>query len=388
MKRVPNHINYELIILILLSLYMGIIYFSIALSNIFMGMAIFVFLLGWFKKKIYLNFQKKNVRLFFVLIIPFVLTVFSAFFSEDFSQGLKLVHLRAPIFLIPLILIFTEIKNKNIKIAAFLFAILSSVAVIFTLFKASKYFGEGIILQPDFTYFITPIQHPYFGIYLLIALILAIELKFFSNKIFKLFILSILITGIIISTSRLVYTLLFLTISFYSIHYLKRKKSLLVISILIIFSGTFISFNKSIQTKFKTSFSYQSSPRLKLWNNALKVINNSENKLLGIGVGDYYSFKRDPYFFKESETGLYGYDPHSQLFDFFISNGYIGLFILIGYFLIQLVWASKQKRLAIFIFTIISIFALTESILNRQYGVQLYSTILPFVFKSNLKRLS
>ena len=120
--------------------------------------------------------------------------------------------------------------------------------------------------------------------------------------------------GIILSTSRLAYLLLFLILIFYSFKTLSKKNLVIVLVSLSIFSVLFISVNKNIQLKFKRTFDYQDSPRLKLWNNAIKVINNSENKLLGIGVGDYYNPKKDPYFFKENKIGLYGYDPHSQVF--------------------------------------------------------------------------
>ena len=39
---------------------------------------------------------------------------------------------------------------------------------------------------------------------------------------------------------------------------------------------------------------------------------------------------------------------------------------------------------AVIIFIIISAFAMTESILNRQYGVQLYSIFTPLIFSLNV----
>jgi len=387
MNKAIKNINFELAFLTFLFLYMGMIFFSIALSNIFMGLSILLFLLGWKKKDIRLNFKKDSIFLYLVLIIPFLLTVFSVFHSENVSIGMRSVRLRAPLLIIPFMLIFTELKNKNIKKTFFIYTILTTAAAIFTLFKATRYFGEGILLQPDFTYFITPIQHPYFGIYLLIAFVSVIEFKLFSNKIIRFFIIGLLFSGIIISTSRLSYILLFLSILLYGIQYLNKKKLIIFFITLFVLAGAFLSFNKGIQSKFYTSLTYQNSPRLKLWNNALKVINNSESKLLGIGIGDYYKVKEDPYFFKENKMGFYGYDPHSQIIDFFITTGYLGFLILTGYFLIQVVWISKQNRFAFLIFSIISLFALTESVLNRQYGVQLYSVFLPLIFKNNFKRI-
>jgi hypothetical protein len=351
-----------------------------------MGMAIFVFLFGGTKKEIQLNFQKKNLILFLLLIVPFILTVFSVLHSEDLNNGLRSVRLRLPVLLLPFILVFMDIKYKDIKTAVLVFTVQTSAATLITLLKAVPFFSEGILLDPDFTSFITPIQHTYFGIYLLITLISAIEFRLFKSDMLRYIVILILISGIILSTSRLAYLLLFSAFIFYSFKSLSKKRSIIVLVSLTVFSVLFLSANKDLQIKFKRTLEYHNSPRLKLWNNAIKVINHSDDKFFGIGAGDYYNPKKDPYFFKENETGLYGYDPHSQIFDFLIITGYLGLVILIGYFLIQVMWIREQNRFSVFIFIIISAFALTESILNRQYGVQLYSVFIPLIFSNHFKQ--
>jgi len=384
MKNFKN-INFELLIVVFLFLYFGFIFFSIALSNIFLGIGVLLFLFSWIRKNIQLDFDRSKIVLFLVLIIPFLLTMLSVLHSEDLANGMRSIRLRIPIPIVTFILIFMRIKHETIKNGFIVFTILTLTATLVTIFNASEFMGEGILLQPDFTSFITPIQHPYFGIYLLIALVSVIEFRLIKNDLLRYTVLLLLISGIVLSTSRLAYLLLFSTLIFYSFKFLSKKNSIIVMVSLAILSVLFISGNKNIQQKFKRTFEYHDSPRLKLWNNAIKVINNSENKLLGIGVGDYYNPKKDPYFFKENKTGLYGYDPHSQIFDFFITTGYFGLVILFGYFLIQVIWITKQNRFSVFIFIIISAFALTESILNRQYGVQLYSVMLPLIFSNKLK---
>jgi len=382
-----KNINFEQLVIIFLFQYIGFIYFSIALSNIFLGIAIFTFLLGWFAKGINLNFSKNNILLFIILIIPLLLTVTSVLHSEDMANGTRSIRLRTSVLLVSFILAFTAFNYKIIKTGLYVFSSLSLIATVLTLLKATTFLGKGIILDPDFTFFITPIQHPYFGIYLLIALVSVIEFNLIRIKFLRIVTLIIFVSGIIISTSRLAYILLFFIIIYYSLINLPKKHAILILVTIAIFSGLFISVNEGIQQKFKHTFEYDNSPRLKLWNNAIKVLNNSDNKLLGIGTGDYYKTKQDPYFFKENSTGLYGYDPHSQVFDFFITTGYFGLIVLIGYFLIQVKWILYQNRFAVIIFIIISAFAMTESILNRQFGVQLYSIFIPLIFSKQFKRL-
>ncbi len=382
-----GNLNFETLIIVFLFLYMGFIYFSIALSNIFLGIAVFTFLLGWILKKIDLNFNKKNFLVFFLLIIPFLLTLLSVLHSEEYLNGFSSIRLRIPILVVSFIIIFLKIKNNQILNGLGLFFVLTLISTILTLIKASSFIGEEIIFHPEYTFFITPIQHSYFGIYLIIAIISLFEYNLITNKYLKIAAILILVMGILTSTSRIAYLLLFFMIIYYSFQIVSSKKVMLIGVVFAVSLVVFVVSNQKILVKFQTSFSYQNSPRLKLWNNAIKVIHRSDNKIFGIGVGDYYLNKKDPYFFRESSNGSYGYDPHSQLLEFFISNGYFGLSLLIGYFLIQVIWISNKNRFAVFIFITISLFALTESILNRQYGVQLYSIFLPLIFKENFNKL-
>ena len=382
-----KNINFELLIIVFLFLYIGFIYFSIAMSNIFLGIGVFLFLLAWIRDEIQIDFKKNKILLFLLLITPFLLTIITVLHSEELTNGMRSIRLRLPVLIITFILIFMNIKDNTVKKGGAVFVILTFIATLYTLFKASKFIDEGILFQPDFTFFITPIQHPYFGIYLLIAFVSLIEFKLIKNRTLRYIVLFLLVIGIVISTSRLAYILLFLFLIFYSIKNVSKKKSILFLITLTAFSVLFVSTNKNLQSKFKTSFNYQNSPRLKLWNNAIKVLNNSENKFFGIGVGDYYKTKEDPYFFKENSKGLYGYDPHSQFFEFYITTGYIGILFMLIFFLLGLSKIKEQNRYARIIFLIILTFSLTESILNRQYGVQLYSIFIPLIFKDNFKRL-
>jgi len=381
-----NNINSELLIVVFLFLYIGFIFYSIALSNIFLGIGVFIFLLAWIRNNIQLDFSSLRILLFLVLVIPFLLTLISVLHSEDLANGMKSIRLRIPISIITFILVFMKIKDKTIKKGISVFISLTLFATVFTLIRALRFVGEEILLQPDFTFFITPIQHPYFGIYLLIAFVSVIEFRLIEHKTLKFLILLLLITGMVISTSRLTYFLLFSIVIFYSFIGFPKKKSIIILISLVVISSLFISANNDILSKFKTSLNYQHSPRLKLWNNAIKVIENSENKFLGIGIGDYYKTKEDPYFFKDNNKGLYGYDPHSQFFDFYITTGYIGISIMLIFFLFGIKKVLEQKRFAIIVFLIIFAFSLTESILNRQYGVQLYSIFIPLILKENFKR--
>ena len=114
-KKIKDISNLEFIIIHFLFLYIGLVYFSIAISNIFLGMASLVFIYGIYSKKIQLNFNKYNWYLYAFIIVPFVLTVLSVLYSNISSKGLKYLWLRLPILIIPFVLLFMEVKNNNIK---------------------------------------------------------------------------------------------------------------------------------------------------------------------------------------------------------------------------------------------------------------------------------
>ena len=382
-----NRLNFKSLIMQLLFLYIGVVYFSIAISNIFLGIAIFVFLTGLLMKKIQLDLYKHNWYLYFFIIIPFLLTLFSTLYSENTSKGLRYIWLRLPILAIPFMLLFINLKSITIKTGFKIFVILTVIASLKTIYNAIIYINEDIVFVPDFTFFITIIQHPYFGIFSLIALVSIIELNIVKNKILKIAFIVLLVIGIALSTSRIVYFLLFTILFYYISIGLFKKKLILAIVVLSVFSIYLIVTNKAIASKFQSSVQYENSPRLKLWNNAYKVLNSSDNKLLGIGIGDYYKEKKDPYYFKEDDKGIYGYNPHSQLIEFIVTNGILGLVILIIYIIFGLKYIKKQNRFAIIVFVIILVFSMTESIFSRQYGVQLYSVFIPLLFKENFKKI-
>lgn len=385
-KKVFLKFSYNEIIIQLLFLYIGTVYFSIAIANIFLGIGVVVFVYGVFLKKIKLNFNLQNWYLYCLLIVPLLLTLISVSHSVDFERGLKYVWLRVPILIIPFVLIFLDFKNKEIRKGITIFVLLTILASLKTAYNAIRYVGEDVIFVTDFTFFLTPIQHPYFGIFVLIAVISVLELKLIKIKSIKIGVLLLLFLAIALSTSRLVYVLSFLVIGYYLFKNLSKRKAFFLGTVLSVFAVIFVLSNQSIKTKFQSSYQYENSPRLKLWDNAYKVVKSTNSMVLGVGIGDYYQNKKEVYFFRESEEGVLGYNPHSQIVEFFVTNGILGLLIVGITIIFGIQMIKRQNRFSILVFVTILAFSLTESILSRQYGVQIYSVFIPLLFKENFKK--
>ena len=378
--------NYNEIIIGLLFLYIGMVYFSIAIANISLGVGMAVFIFGVYLKKIKLNFKKSNWYLYSIILVPLLLTLLSVLNSVDLGRGLKFVWLRAPILIIPFIVVFLEFKNKEIKKGISIFVLLSILASLKTVYNAIRYAGEDVVFVTDFTFFITPIQHPYFGILMLISAICILEFKLIKIKTIKIGTLLLLLLVIALSTSRMVYLLSFIVIGYYLFKKTSKIKALFLGVLLAVFAITFILSNQSIRAKFQSSYQYENSPRLKLWDNAYKIVKSTKNLAFGIGIGDYYQNKKEVYFFRDNDAGALGYNPHSQIVEFFVTNGLFGLVLLIIAAMLGVKYINKQNSFSFLVFVIIIIFSVTESIFTRQYGVQLYSVFIPLLFKENFKK--
>ena len=371
-------------IIFVLFAYIGVVYFSMAISNMAMGLAMLLFLIV--NKRIDLTYNKESVLNYLLVVTPFLLTVVSVVMSNNKEIGLEYLWLRLPVLLVPIVVLFSSYSFSSIKAGALLFVLLTSVASLFSLYNAIDLFmNQGIILNPNFAKFVTLIQHPYFGIFNLIAVILLIELKTYKNKVQFISILLILSIGVLLSTSRLAYLLVLFIIAIYSFKsFSKRWATIVVFSVIAIGTLVVVS-NESIRYKITRTIEYENSPRLWLWNNTYKVIKNSQNPVLGVGIGDFYSEQKDPYYFRESKNGTLGYNPHNQYLEFILTNGVFGLLFIASMFMIFL----KVRKLSFaskIIFMIIASFAFTESIFNRQYGIQLYSVFVPLLMLVNFNR--
>ena len=112
-------------------------------------------------------------------------------------------------------LLFIEVKKENIKIGLKVFLGFTVIASLITIYNAIRYLDEDILFVPDFTAFITIIQHPYFGVFALITLISIIEFRLIKLKPLRISVYIVLVLAIALATSRLVYLLFLLIMIFY-----------------------------------------------------------------------------------------------------------------------------------------------------------------------------
>lgn len=381
-----NTIEFNRSIIVLTLLYLGFAFFSVAIANILLAVSGGLFLLGLILKKINLN--NLDWKTYLLVTVPYLLTILSVLNSDNVDSGIWYLLLRLPLVVIPLLVLPLIPKKEHINTALKIYVLFCLAASFITLYNAIKYFNEGLLFKTDFTHFITIIQHPYFGIYLLVAIASILEFGLFKNKYLRIAILLTLSISIALSTSRIVYVLYFIILGVYLFKKLTKAKFLLGIIFMGLLGSVFLITNQNIFNKFKSSIDYN-SPRIMLWENSLEVVRAADSYFLGIGIGDYYKDKKDPYFaegYGELTFGEYGYNPHSQPVEFFITNGLLGVVILLISFFFLVMKLKSHNSFAKLIFISIVAFTLTECIFNRQYGVQLYSILLPLILMNNFSK--
>ena len=375
-------------------LYISLVYFNFAYSNIALIALSVLFILSVSFKLINIKLNISFLKNYLLIIVPFILTLISIFISDNKQIGYTFIIKRLSILLTPFILLIIFKEKEQFKKLTYVLLFFSLLALLITVLNIFK---EDVWRDFNHNNFknSTIIQHPYFGIYQLVTIVFLLEfLKDTINK--KLFYLLLLMfsAGVLISTSRIAY-ILYLFIAFiYSLKYFTKKQAIIISSIIGVLFFSVVLSNKSISQKFTRSLSYKTSPRLKIWNNSYLVLKNSKQPLLGVGIGDYYEDKKEPYWLigkvnalKGNYKGLYGYDSHNLYIEFILHNGLLGLSYTLLMLYTLYITLRKNDAFLISLAIILLLFSFTETIINRQYGVILYVFIMPILIKFSKKSL-
>ena len=370
-------------------IYFSFAYLPFAYANITIVVLSVLFILVFSyqrKKLIPVKVFRNN---YLLLIIPFVLTLLAVVFSEDMLQSLGYFWNKFPILIVPFIILSVLGDKKQLKTGVGIFIVFSLIGFVVTLYRLLQINPVFYQLSSEFSQYATIIQHPYFGIYQLVALVFLIEFYRKSlNKYLFWFLVFIFSLGVLISTSRISYILYMIILFLYILTLFSKRKAITLLVIMLGTSILLIGTNKPIQKKFTRSLVYKTSPRLILWKNAYLVLKNSKTPILGVSIDYYKDGTKDPYWLKgklenskNNSKGLKGYNSHNQYIEFILINGILGILYLL---LILYTFYKAVKTKDIFILSlilIVGVFSFTESILSRQYGVILYAVLMPIIFR-------
>jgi len=377
------------LILGLVFLYFSFVYLFYAYSNITLVVlsAIFIVILVFRKEKLV------PIRAFYkdylLVIIPIILTLSLFLNSQNAMLVLEHVWHKIPIVIVPFIVLSVFKSKEQLKKVTGIFILFSIVAFFITLYRYFELNPDFFNLGTEIPKKATLIQHPYFGIYQLVALLFLIEFyKVGVNKLLFYLLFTVFSLGVLLSTSRLSYILYLLIILFYIFKFLSKRNAIILTVLIVGIFTIFVSTNNALQYKFSRSLEYKTSPRLTLWNNSYLILKNSKNPIIGAGIDYYKEGVKDPYWLRGyvqdpdyNHKGLIGYSSHNQYIEFLLLNGILGIFYIL-LMLYTIFKACRTKDIFIISLSLIMLaFSFTDSILHRQYGIILYAVLMPIIYR-------
>jgi len=331
----------------------------------------------------------------------FIVYAISVLYTNDHSVAFKKLETGLSILVIPITFfgLLTHFKvSNNLKqlfikifiVSTTLFSILSSLYIIFYnsslnyIWSTDKY--RNIIIEMPLIG-----QHPiYASIFLAISIIFFFYL--FKQKLFKnykeilLFLTLVLINlvlllflsskGVILALCIIIFFLFILTNS------KKTHKYLTIITFIFSLIFLFI-YNRrmnelvSAQTYEEFNPTLSTSVRLGIYDCSWTII--TKQLFTGYGVGDAQRELNLCYANKSDLLLMHRYNSHNQYLDIIIKTGLVGLFIFLGFLLINFRHAIKNRNhLLVMILILYCILFLVENVLSRQSGVILFFFLICF----------
>lgn len=371
----------------------GLILFSLPISTILNSVFLGFFFLFNVVRRVRRN-KFKDIWIYYPCLIVFGIQIISYFLSDNKVEAGKKVMLFASF----LFLSFLCVEGKkplriNHIYKFFLYGVL---IVILYAFLRGAY--DVVILNERYDYGRGPElilkyspHHAYLSMYLL-ASILAIVYFVGVRKMksYYLFFLPILYLTIFILPSRTAIFIGILILPFFVFYFLKNRfnkiRMLTILAFTLIFlviMGFSIDFtrDKIMYTFYELSnVSIEDKPflgisrRQMIWNSSIGVI--KETPFFGYGIGDA-QIMLDRKYAENGYSEILGINAHNQMLQNAISYGiFLSSIFLLVIAKVMYSLIKKKEYFLLGIWVIILFFFMTESILNRQWGVIFFTTTL------------
>lgn len=325
--------------------------------------------------------KKFNVGLFLLGSIPFLIFLYSFFYSEDKSRAITLLCRLLPLAIFPFCFasmprLYFE-KAKIVFIKTFIISCCAYCLLIFLYIYSLHSIDLNVIYPNISNEFWGFNDHPiYISTYLCISVIL---LLFEKNKS-KYFILPILIFTILFLSRKGSILSLLLIVIIYVLQLHKKKaifKIIFPFSILalifIISTFVFPPLAERFSAVFyvsdwKNNTADSTGIRDVLWNTSGLL--SSESPFFGYGIGDVQHVldqRLIEYGFDNLVSPIQKYNTHNEYLQIVLSSGYVGLILFLIYYF-ALILKIKRKQKGLYIVLYIGICMLFESMFERQNG--------------------
>lgn len=366
-----------------------------------------ILLLVWVLLCYYRNIYKalKN-KFVFIFIVGYLISFISVLYSQNKADGLFSVQKQLSLLIFPLILYTIKLNKKIVRYILYSFScgclIVAISSFLYAIYKNYKENALNSIIPELFATNMSSelfdISHVYFGMYvsftiIILSFTLVSRVKHSSISIFIVLLIGFLLFFLFLLGGKMSIISLSLLAFIVCIFFIfQSKRWFFGILFFVVPIGVFIITMNNSQYAKKRFLALFDSSNYEVgdnsWNSIasrvsiLKCTNEifKKDPIVGIGIGDI----RDK--LDECNEGLMfhslkGMNPHNQYLQYLLGTGLIGLIVFMISFIYPFVIAyfEVNKLYLCFIF-IFSFCCLTESMLERQYGVMFYSFFNSLLF--------
>lgn len=349
--------------------------------------------------------DRASIVLYAFYFLYFLSALISVYYSLDRATAYSKMETKLSLLFVPLAFLFGLKKLSPIQIKKLLRFFIISVLVC-TMVCYTESLAQAILtLNPKEltdSFLSNPLMHrSYLSIFIGIAILLWWE----DSSIMKssrLVWISFLAVTIVLLQGRINILALFavssgmIFIRYFKAFALRQKLITLATGLVLIIGFTLIPkeynrFNEPLTFDYDMDAAQDNdftglTIRLAIWDNVLPVI--KENIWTGVGIGDSKTELLKQYHksnFTKGKTNKF--NCHNQYLESTLASGIAGLILLLTIGILYLVqsWKSKNAFVwAIVLFYFMSM--ITESLLERHWGVTTFAILLPLFFKySSLK---
>lgn len=348
---------------------------------------LFIFWLFYNPSREKIKLLKSNKKVFLVLSIPFWMAVFGLLYTEDVGSAFRDIELKAPFLIFPLIFSTVKLKTESLHFVLknFLLGVLAATVLAGIKVLYFKINGLGNYLYYQDLYEFIDKHTTYFALFVVIAMLYLLQ-KFFTSTSKKqyyliayiffvgvLYVLSVRISVIALAAGSIILI----------IHHLNSRIKYAVIVLVALLIGS-LYITPNFQKRFEPSQIENSEIndadfRKLHWQAVAETI--AHNSLL---IGNGTRGNRDYLYSKYKDYGLTSayedeYNAHNQYLETLLDFGILGLlmFFLMIFYIAKL--TLKENYLGFSILGVFLIFMFTESILERQSGIVIFSFFMTII---------
>ncbi len=323
----------------------------------------------------------------------FVLTVFSAVFSDNKQEAVFSIEVKLSLLLFPWLFFCFTWPPQILKRCVVAFVSGCFFACVYLIFRALFYFWNGHPEYFFYTLFSDLIHASYFAMYLILAIVIVVLFyhRWFSTQksvlISSWVFVAVFVISIFLCSSKLGILSFFVAMPLLLLHKWRalmnlRRAGFIVLSllaVLLIAKGLFPeSLNRmrsitSVPQNIDKTSSESTTVRLLIWQQAIGLIR--QDFVTGTGVADVNDDLYAAYE-KEGMTGAFEHrlNAHNQYLQTFLGMGIGGFVLLLLLTVAQAVKGVFKRNFLLFVFSLLIVLNfLVESMLQTAAGVLFFS---------------